>query len=154
MQANQSFILQVQTIPRKEILLDPQVLRSTIDDLQPFTTYNVNVSAVPQDGSYKPPAKITVTTQMAAPKPMVEPDFYGVANGEDIQVILPQASEEYGPISHYYLIVVPRNKSTEGKQPDEFTEDMMKQDRDNAPYIAAKFPHRFVSRIWFIVFHS
>ncbi|KAL9706114.1 hypothetical protein quinque_009632 [Culex quinquefasciatus] len=31
---------------------------------------------------------------MAAPQPMVQPDFYGVVNGEEIQVILPQASEE------------------------------------------------------------
>ncbi|XP_014472439.1 PREDICTED: tyrosine-protein phosphatase Lar isoform X4 [Dinoponera quadriceps] len=140
-------ITQTQIVPRRQILLDPQVTSTTINELQPFTTYNVNVSAVPRDSQYRPPAKITVTTQMAAPKPMVKPDFYGVVNGEEIQVILPQASEEYGPISHYYLIVVPEDKSTADKQPDELTEDMItgkgaKQERENAPYIAAKFPHR------------
>ncbi|XP_024937645.1 tyrosine-protein phosphatase Lar isoform X9 [Cephus cinctus] len=138
---------QIQVVPRKEILLDPEETSTTINELQPFTTYNVNVSAVPPDGQYKPPAKIAVTTQMAAPKPMVKPDFYGVLNGAEIQVILPQASEEYGPISHYYLIVVPEDKSTAHKQPDELTEDMIagkgtKQKTENAPYIAAKFPHR------------
>ncbi|XP_043785616.1 tyrosine-protein phosphatase Lar isoform X12 [Apis laboriosa] len=140
-------ITQTQIVPRRQILLDPTVTTTTINELQPFTTYNVNVSAVPRDGQYRPPAKITITTQMAAPKPMVKPDFYGVVNGEEIQVILPQASEEYGPISHYYLIVVPEDKSTAEKQPDELTEDMIagkgaKQERENAPYIAAKFPHR------------
>ncbi|XP_046828012.1 tyrosine-protein phosphatase Lar isoform X9 [Vespa crabro] len=140
-------ITQTQIVPRRQILFDPSVTSTTINELQPFTTYNVNVSAVPRDGQYRPPAKITVTTQMAAPKPMVKPDFYGVVNGEEIQVILPQASEEYGPISHYYLIVVPEDKSTADKQPDELTEDMItgkgaKQERENAPYIAAKFPHR------------
>ncbi|XP_032669118.1 tyrosine-protein phosphatase Lar isoform X5 [Odontomachus brunneus] len=140
-------ITQTQIVPRRQILLDPQVTSTTINELQPFTTYSVNVSAVPRDSQYRPPAKITVTTQMAAPKPMVKPDFYGVVNGEEIQVILPQASEEYGPISHYYLIVVPEDKSTTDKQPDELTEDMItgkgaKQERENAPYIAAKFPHR------------
>ncbi|XP_071560755.1 tyrosine-protein phosphatase Lar isoform X5 [Temnothorax nylanderi] len=140
-------ITQTQLVPRRQILLEPQITSTTINELQPFTTYNVNVSAVPRDGQYRPPAKITVTTQMAAPKPMVKPDFYGVVNGEDIQVILPQASEEYGPISHYYLIVVPEDKSTVNKQPDELTEDMIsgkgaKQERESAPYIAAKFPHR------------
>ncbi|XP_024872165.1 tyrosine-protein phosphatase Lar isoform X8 [Temnothorax curvispinosus] len=140
-------ITQTQLVPRRQILLEPQITSTTINELQPFTTYNVNVSAVPRDGQYRPPAKITVTTQMAAPKPMVKPDFYGVVNGEDIQVILPQASEEYGPISHYYLIVVPEDKSTANKQPDELTEDMIsgkgaKQERESAPYIAAKFPHR------------
>ncbi|XP_033336425.1 tyrosine-protein phosphatase Lar isoform X4 [Megalopta genalis] len=140
-------ITQTQIVPRKEIRLDPSVTSTTINELQPFTTYNVNVSAVPRDGQYTPPAKITVTTQMAAPKPMVKPDFYGVEHGEGIQVILPQASEEYGPISHYYLIVVPEDKSMANRQPDELTEDMItgedsKQGKENAPYIAAKFPHR------------
>ncbi|XP_012226664.1 tyrosine-protein phosphatase Lar isoform X6 [Linepithema humile] len=139
-------ITQTQLVPRRQILLEPHISSVTINELQPFTTYNVNVSVVPREGQYKPPAKITVTTQMAAPKPMVKPDFYGVVNGEEIQVILPQASEEYGPISHYYLIVVPEDKSTADKQPDELTEDMItgkgKQERENAPYIAAKFPHR------------
>lgn len=50
---------------------------------------------------------------------MVQPDFYGVT-GDEIQVILPQASEQYGPISHYYLIVVPEDKSTINKHPDQF----------------------------------
>lgn len=50
---------------------------------------------------------------------MVQPDFYGVT-GDEIQVILPQASEQYGPISHYYLIVVPEDKGTINKNPDMF----------------------------------
>lgn len=78
------------------------------------------MSAIPADHQYRPPTKITVTTQMAAPQPMVKPDFYGVVNGAEIQVILPQASEEYGPISHYYLIVVPEDKQTLHKNPDQF----------------------------------
>ena len=140
-------ITQTQIVPRRTILLDPHVTATTINELQPFTTYNVNVSAVPADGQYRPPAKIKVTTQMAAPKPMVKPDFYGVVKGEEIHVILPQASEEYGPIAYYYLIVVPEDKSTANKQPDAFTEDMLsgkggKQENENGPYIAAKFSHR------------
>ncbi|XP_020708529.1 tyrosine-protein phosphatase Lar isoform X6 [Athalia rosae] len=140
-------ITQTQVVQRKQITLDPDTTTTTVNELAPFTTYSVNVTAVPSDGQYRPPAKITVTTQMAAPKPMVKPDFYGVVNGEEIQVILPQASEEYGPISHYYLIVVPEDKATANKQPDELTEDMIsniagKQERENAPYIAAKFLQR------------
>lgn len=141
-------ITQTQTVKKKELTFPPDVTSTTITDLQPFTTYNVNVSAVPPEGEYKPPAKIKATTQMAAPKPMVKPDFYGVENGEEIQVILPQASEEYGLISHYYLIVVPEDPATAHKQPDEYTDDMIqgigaKQISDNnRPYIAAKFPRR------------
>lgn len=141
-------ITQTQNIPRVEIKLDSDVRSHTINELSPFTTYNVNVSAIPTDNSYRPPTKITVTTQMAAPQPMVKPDFYGVVNGEEIHVILPQASEEYGPISHYYLIVVPENKMTIQKNPDQFLTDELIgnidkiPDNSDLPYIAAKFPQR------------
>ncbi|XP_055295997.1 tyrosine-protein phosphatase Lar isoform X4 [Sitodiplosis mosellana] len=140
-------ITQTQNIQRREIMLKHHIRSHMIGELSPFTTYNVNVSAIPNDNSYRPPTKITVTTQMAAPQPMVKPDFYGVVNGEEIQVILPQASEEYGPISHYYLVVVPEDKSNAHKNPDQFLNDEIlpqpgKSDRPNNPYIAAKFPQR------------
>ncbi|XP_028163729.1 tyrosine-protein phosphatase Lar isoform X1 [Ostrinia furnacalis] len=137
---------QTQEIPRKEIIVKHDRTSFSINDLSPFTTYNVNVSAIPNDDSYRPPTKITVTTQMAAPKPMVKPDFYGVVENE-ILVILPQASEEYGPISHYYLVVVPDDKAYNHMMPDQFlTDDLIKNnvrtDDENAPYIAAKFLQR------------
>lgn len=138
---------QMQAMPSKEIIIKDHVTSYTINELSPFTTYNVNISAVPADYSYRPPTKITVTTQMAAPQPMVKPDFYGVLNGEEIQVILPQASEEYGPISHYYLVVVPEEKSNVNKNPDQFLTDNLQPGRNkpeilNSPYIAALFPQR------------
>ncbi|XP_059221333.1 tyrosine-protein phosphatase Lar isoform X5 [Stomoxys calcitrans] len=140
---------QTQIVQKRDIILKAYAKSHTINELSPFTTYNVNVSAMPSDYSYRPPTKITVTTQMAAPQPMVKPDFYGVVNGEEILVILPQASEEYGPISHYYLVVVPEDKSNLHKNPDQFlTEDLIpgrnKPERPNAPYIAAKFPQRSI----------
>ncbi|KAL5278678.1 PTPRD family protein [Megaselia abdita] len=139
---------QTQIVQKREITLLQHTRTFTINELSPFTTYNVNVSAIPSDYSYRPPTKITVTTQMAAPQPMVKPDFYGVVNGEEILVILPQASEEYGPISHYFLVVVPEDKSNLHRQPDQFlTDDLLpgrKMDRPNAPYIAAKFPQRSI----------
>ncbi|XP_049819624.1 tyrosine-protein phosphatase Lar isoform X2 [Aethina tumida] len=141
-------ITQTQIIPKVELILSDDVKTHTINELSPFTTYNVNVSAIPTDHSYRPPTKITVTTQMAAPQPMVKPDFYGVVNGEEIQIILPQASEEYGPISHYFLVVVPEDKQTIHMNPDQFLTDnlitnIVKVPEDRTlPYIAAKFPQR------------
>ncbi|CAH0729535.1 unnamed protein product, partial [Brenthis ino] len=137
---------QTQEIPKKEIIVKHDRNSYSINDLSPFTTYNVNISAIPNDNSYRPPTTIFVTTQMAAPKPMVKPDFYGVVENE-ILVILPQASEEYGPISHYYLVVVPDDKAHNHKNPDQFlTDDLIKNnartDDENAPYIAAKFLQR------------
>lgn len=142
-------ITQTQNLPRREIIIPQNKLQYTINELTPFTTYQVNVSAVPAEctnaNCYRPPTKISVTTQMAAPQPMVKPDFYGVVNKEEIQVILPQASEEYGPISHYYLVVVPEDKSNLHRHPDQFLSHELvasstgRADMSNAPYIAAMF---------------
>lgn len=82
------------------------------------TVHDSSVSAVPSDNSYRPPAKITATTQMAAPQPMVKPDV--CFQGGKVSLYLPHASEEYGPISHYYLVVVPDLKNLEEKYPDYF----------------------------------
>lgn len=154
-------ITQTQVVPAQTSILSEDTHAFTIDELAPFTTYSINVSAVPPDRSYRPPARLTVTTQMAAPLPIVKPDFYGVLNGEEITVILPQASEEFGPISHYLLIVVPEDKRALHPQlmPDQLmTSDLMPQvsaanpkagvvkpaDQHLQPYVAAKFLRRNV----------
>lgn len=135
-------MLQELPIPMQELKLLPNVSQVTIDYLMPFTSYQVNVTAIPDDGSYRPPARITVTTAMAAPKPMVKPDSMGSSNGKEITVILPQASEEFGPISHYYLIVVPSEAAT--KNPDYFSIEELSSTPPESlgPYVAAKFPRR------------
>jgi len=109
---------QSQYFKPKEHKVSPDKEFLTVDSLAPFTTYNVNVTAVPSDNSYRPPAKITVTTHMAAPQPMVKPDV--CFQGGKVNLYLPHASEEYGPISHYYLVVVPDSKKIEEKYPDYF----------------------------------
>ena len=59
-----------------------------------------------------------------APQPMVKPDFYGVTSNHEIAMILPQASEEYGPIAFYYLIVVPEDDKLHiSKTPDQYLTD-------------------------------
>ncbi len=84
-------------------------------------------------------------------------DFYGVraqSRGE-LTVFLPQASEEYGPISHYYLVVIPNSNSSEVKYPDQFvTRDLVANSKadqaagsssdSSEPYIAAKFLQRSI----------
>lgn len=84
----------------------------------PFTTYKVNVTALARSGVYRPPAKISVTTAMAAPKPLVKPDSLGPTTNHEIHVVLPQASEEFGPIKHYFLVVVPSDIAV--KEPDDY----------------------------------
>lgn len=142
-------VTQVQKIPAVTDVINNRKYSYIIEELRPFTTYTVNVTAVPQTDEYRPPAKITVTTQMAAPQPMVKPDFYGVKGDHEIAMILPQASEEYGPIAFYYLIVVPEDKKHPFKNPDQYlTDDLIankagsKEALAEGPYIAAKFLHR------------
>ncbi|XP_049275010.1 receptor-type tyrosine-protein phosphatase delta isoform X2 [Rhipicephalus sanguineus] len=137
-------------IPPQSVLLEIGTTNFTIENLIPFTSYKVNLTAVPRDGSYRPPAKIMVTTAMAAPKPMVKPDaIWHISNGDEITVMLPKASEEYGPIKQYYLVVVPSEFAT--KEPDDYKiEELMSTPLDeDGPYIAAAFvrqnmPERFV----------
>ena len=155
-------VTQTNKIPKITILVSHNTLEYTIKDLSPFTTYHVNVTAVPEGRSYRPPAKIIVTTQMAAPQPMVQPDFFGVKKETPgvITVYLPQASEEYGPISYYYLVVIPYANSTRTKHPDYYdsadlianskapmdtTASALKdktEEPESKPYITAKFLQR------------
>ena len=153
-------VTQAVKIPKITILVSQKTNEYTIKDLSPFTTYHVNVSAIPDDRSYRPPAKITVTTQMAAPQPMVQPDFFGVKEDlSHITVYLPQASEEYGPISHYFLVVVPNANSSKVQHPDYYDSNLLiansrapdkkedgksrkKRDVVMKPYITAKFLQR------------
>jgi netrin-G3 ligand len=143
-------VTQYAPIPTVKILVSHKANEYMINDLSPFTTYHVNVSAIPSERSYRPPAKITVTTQMAAPQPMVRPDFYGVrkASGGELTVFLPQASEEYGPISHYYVVVIPNSNASNVNFPDQYnTADLNSAPKGGDathPYIAAKFLQRSI----------
>ncbi|CAL4085246.1 unnamed protein product, partial [Meganyctiphanes norvegica] len=91
-----------------------------LQDLKPFTTYNINVTALSSSQEYTPPVKMTFKTKMAAPEPMVSPDFYGVRGEHELDVLLPRASEEYGPIAYYILVVVPEEHID--TKPDYFSE--------------------------------
>lgn len=79
-------VTQSQPVPKKTEILPPDTDSFHISNLSPFTTYNINVTAKSAGAEYRPPTRITVTTQMAAPRPMVKPDFYGVINEEEITV--------------------------------------------------------------------
>lgn len=104
----------------------------------------VNVTAISSDEQFRPAAKLIVTTSMAAPKPMVKPDTIESKNKQLITVILPQASEELGLISHYYLVVVPKQDAD--KEPDQYTiEELSSTPMDKVgPYIAAKWMRRSI----------
>jgi len=128
--------------PPKTIRVPSNVTEYTITDLIPFTSYQVNVTAIPMDNSYRPPAKLIVTTTVAAPKPMAKPDIIS-SNGREINVALPQASEEYGTISHYYLIVVTEDYARKNPDPDHYSiQDLITAKPDSPAYIAAKFSRR------------
>nr|XP_046909116.1 tyrosine-protein phosphatase Lar-like isoform X4 [Dermatophagoides farinae] len=139
-------VLQRLKIEPKTIFESSDTNEYKLIKLMPFTTYQVNVTAIASDDGhvYRPAAKIIVTTAMAAPKPMVKPDTIESKNKQLITVILPQASEEFGLISHYYLVVVP--KEFADKEPDLYTiEELSSTPIDKVgPYIAAKWMRRSI----------
>ncbi|KAG9509735.1 Tyrosine-protein phosphatase Lar, partial [Fragariocoptes setiger] len=141
--------LQVLPIPKQTIELDSSVSEHSIDNLMPYTSYRFNVTAVPPNESFRPPAEIVVTTAMAAPKPMVKPDLLAMSRtGQEITMMLPLASEEYGPINHYYVVVIPHDISTL-QDPDSYSlEDLSstQSHETRGPYITAKFPRLKVKR--------
>ena len=94
-------ITQTQVMARRDVLLHNDSRQHQLSQLQPFTTYRVNLTAVPGDRSYRPPATVTVTTQMAAPQPMVQPALYGVVFGKEIQV---RSESETFPDQHTHRI--------------------------------------------------
>lgn len=67
--------VQANVLSQKEITVNYTVRRITIKDLLPFTTYNVNVTALPEGETYRPPSKITVTTPRDNSS-IVNPKFY------------------------------------------------------------------------------
>ena len=137
-------VLQRLSIAPKIIYVQSDTTEYKITRLMPFTTYQVNVTAISSDEQFRPAAKLMVTTAMAAPKPMVKPDTIESKNKQLITVILPQASEEFGLISHYYLVVVP--KQLADKEPDLYTiEELSSTPSDKVgPYIAAKWMRRSI----------
>lgn len=148
-------IRQYYVLDKTETLIDHHLTSFELVDLMPYTNYFVNISGVPADYSYRPPARINARTEVGAPGPMQKPIINGIIHGDNIQVLLPKASEENGPISYYYLIVIPVRDDSEGDIPSSVytTEDLLDsqwfEDEDiDAPYIAAKFsskiPYAFI----------
>lgn len=130
---------------RKIVSIPAKTLTTTnthihIRDLIPFTKYRINVTAVPSKEAFRPPVTVHITTSMAAPKPMNEPTLIGpTANGREFEIYLPLASEEYGQIGYYYVVVVPSDMPSQ--EPDIYTtKDLMaSNNNNNGPYIAARF---------------
>uniref|UniRef100_A0A6G1SL08 protein-tyrosine-phosphatase n=1 Tax=Aceria tosichella TaxID=561515 RepID=A0A6G1SL08_9ACAR len=113
----------------------------TLQDLRPYTKYRINVTAVPSKEAFRPPVTVHITTAMAAPKSMDEPTLIGpTASGREYELYLPLATEEYGPIGYYYVVVLPADMPSQ--HPDIYLTSELKSKGsiNNGPYIAAKFP--------------
>lgn len=131
------------SIPPRTLYTNNTSTQIVIYDLMPYTKYRINVTAVPSKEEFKPPVTVQITTSMAAPKQMSEPTLFGISNnGREIEVFLPLASEEFGPVGHYYVIVVRADMPS--KEPDSYTTaDLIAASSSPNPdigtYIAARF---------------
>lgn len=132
-------IRQQLSIPMKTLY--SSTTQITLQDLRPYTKYRINVTAVPSKEAFRPPVTVHITTAMAAPKPMDEPTLIGpTVSGREYELFLPLASEEYGPIGHYYIVVLPADMPSQ--HPDVYLTSELKSKgfTNSGPYIAAKFP--------------
>lgn len=129
------------SVPAKTLnTTDTQIF---IHDLMPYTTYRLNVTATPAKQELlatNPPVTVHITTALAAPKPMQEPTLIGLTpSGREYELFLPWASEEYGPIGYYQVVVVPADMPPP-PEPDSYTTaDLLAATSEKGPYIAAKF---------------
>uniref|UniRef100_A0A914XCX4 Protein-tyrosine-phosphatase n=1 Tax=Plectus sambesii TaxID=2011161 RepID=A0A914XCX4_9BILA len=82
--------------------------------LRPYMEYTflVGVESI-QSGEEYWPKQVTAKTSAAGPPFVDSPEFLDSQTPDRATVKLKMASEEYGPISHYWLIVVPANFSQE-----------------------------------------
>ncbi|KAF5284026.1 hypothetical protein FQA39_LY17159 [Lamprigera yunnana] len=130
------------------VFVDSHLTSYELVDLFPFTQYYINISAVPFDHSYRPSIKVTEKTKIGPPGKMMQPTINGLVNGGNVQLLLPKASEENGPISYYYLVVVPEKNESNDLPSDAYTTEdlldpqLLESEEIRDPYIAAKFPSK------------
>lgn len=153
----------------KQVITIPPTTMSTnntsidLGELIPYTRYRINVTAVPSKEAFRPPATIHITTAIAAPKQMNEPNLLGPSSsGKEFELRLPLASEEFGPIGHYYVVVIPSEMPS--LDPDSYlTSDLIATAKSSGsgPYITAKFSkarmtRRFMlgDRLYYEGFHN
>lgn len=75
-------------------------------------TFQVGVITL-KDGQIFWPRELHVQTDPTGPPFVDHPEFIQSPSSTTAQIRLSCASEEYGPINHYWLIVVPGNYSKE-----------------------------------------
>lgn len=80
------------------------------DNLRPHMEHTFKVGVIHKDIYYWP-REIIVQTDNTGPPFVDKPEFVESKSPTTMNVRLKCASEEYGPISHYWIIVVPSNYS-------------------------------------------
>ncbi|CAH1774763.1 unnamed protein product [Owenia fusiformis] len=129
-------------LPRRTKTVTRDNTRAYIENLNPNSIYNFNISAK-FENSWGPAYHTVVETNKDAP-PVFPAPVPKVANPDDsVTVQLTKASEEHGKLSHYLVVVVPEHMAT--KDTNLYTEDELSPPEDDdlnplmKPYITAWF---------------
>ncbi|KAL5017103.1 hypothetical protein ScPMuIL_006692 [Solemya velum] len=146
-------VMKTDISPPKDLVILGRHTGFTVQNLIPKMKYTFNISVLFEDSSTSDNdnSHITAETRIEAPPRVKEPVPYTIQRGQ-VGLSLTPASEKNGPLSHYYLVVVPVYNAT--KNPEDFTEEELTRDRlpvelpATQPYIAAKldapsFPSKF-----------
>ncbi|KAK2179862.1 hypothetical protein NP493_469g03030 [Ridgeia piscesae] len=129
--------------PKKDSIVPNDETSLYIDGLVPKTIYSFNISAKYSDGSWGPEYMLKVETSIDAPPAIDRPSFLRTISDNSILLRLRKASEKHGPISHYYVVVVPEGIARQ-MNPDDFNlEDLHRVKRASETgqqsWIAARF---------------
>uniref|UniRef100_A0A0N5B044 protein-tyrosine-phosphatase n=1 Tax=Syphacia muris TaxID=451379 RepID=A0A0N5B044_9BILA len=101
-----------------------------LTELRPDMKYIIKVG-VKENGRAYFPSEITVKTKCRASPVVDPPEFIGSRDINTASLMLGLASEEYGPISYYWLIVLPGNFSVVIYVAANFSADVVRRKKRN-----------------------
>lgn len=138
---DQDNIMQTLIDPQRTKLLSLEEKNFITDGLIPKTVYTFNISAKFLDGSWGPVYTLKVETSADAPPPMAAPEFVEAVGQSQIKLRLHRASEKYGPVTFYHLIVLPEQLAAQMDADEVKTEELSQPDADpnEVGWIAARF---------------
>lgn len=87
-----------------------------VSSLQPYTTYNFNISAVLENGEQGIPTRKTIKTRADRPAKVDRPEIVDTYQDNTALVKTGNASEKNGPIKKYWLVVMPIDPNSAEKQ--------------------------------------
>ena len=117
-----------------------------VNGLKPDTAYDFNLTAIAEPQQQQgPPVMKTLRTKRDKPAAIAKPEIKDIFDDNQVLLKLGNASELNGPISYYWLVVVPNTDATRYQEPFERDLTLLaefslrNQTTNDTAYIAAEY---------------